>query len=143
MVRPSLVWPWHHDVLIAFHAGRKNWNIPKHLAKFSFTPSETINGATEIRVFAPKTIDGENSAFEEKPFFAALAKPSMLPIPAIPMNSSYSPKHRMLVQPPLESSSAVAKDGLIGTDKWCSIQPVMVGKIKPGMPRSARRLWLS
>lgn len=112
--------------------GRRNWNVPKHLARFTFTPSDTIKGGMEIRVFAPTHIDGEqNTTFNEKPFLAALVQPSMLPIPALPLNLKYSPMSLVLVQPPLEESDSVEKDGLVGTKHWCSILPHLVGKVKP------------
>ena len=112
--------------------GRRNWNVPKHLAKFTFTPSETVTGGTEIRIYAPTHIDGQqDTIFNVKPFFAALVQPSMLPIPALPLNLTYSPMSLVLVQPPLEQSDSVEKDGLVGTKRWCSILPNFEGKVKP------------
>jgi len=120
------------STLASVYNGRKNWNIPKHLAKFAFTPSETTSGGMEIRVYAPTHIDGQqNTTFNEKPFFAALVQPSMLPIPALPLNLKYSPINLVLVQPPLEESDSVEKDGLVGAKRWCSILPNFVGKVKP------------
>ncbi|KAF8315726.1 hypothetical protein DL93DRAFT_2227364 [Clavulina sp. PMI_390] len=112
--------------------GRRNWNIPKHLAHFTFTPSTTVKGGTEVRVYAPtNTPDGTDATIWcEKPFFAAVLAPSWLPIPAIPMDLKYAPLRLTLIQPPLESSECVETDGLIGTDKWCSILPDFVGSIK-------------
>ncbi|KAF8309726.1 hypothetical protein DL93DRAFT_2085247 [Clavulina sp. PMI_390] len=116
--------------------GRRNWNIPKHLARFSFTPSTSIKGATEVRIYTPNTISYDAAAgqdtttWNETPFFAALLQPSRLPIPAIPFNLKYSPLRLTLIQPPLESSESVETDGLAGTDKWCSILPGFVGSIK-------------
>src|ERR1700733_8388882 len=86
----------------------------------------------EIRVYAPTHIDGEqNTTFNDKPFFATLVQPSMLPIPALPLNLKYSPINLVLVQPPLEESHSVEEDGLVGTKRWCSILPNFVGKVKP------------
>jgi hypothetical protein len=102
-----------------------------------FSPSETITGGVEMRVYAPTHIDGEqNTTFHKKPFFAALVRPSMLPIPALPLNLKYSPMSLVLVQPPLEASDSVEKDGLVGTKRWCSILPNLVGKVKPSEYRA-------
>ena len=116
--------------------GRRNWNVPKHLARFEFVPSPTNPKATEVRIYAPlnESTPGAPSddpiAFAERPFFAALLTPGSLP--AIPYNVKYSPFDLVLVQPPLEESPTAGLDGLVSASTWKSILPGFKGSIKLG-----------
>ncbi|TAQ84331.1 hypothetical protein B7494_g7339 [Chlorociboria aeruginascens] len=101
--------------------GRKNWNIPKHLARFSFT--DIPNGAVKIAVYPHDT-----SVLEAKPtlqpFFKATFK-TVPYIPAIPISTTVAKYVRMdlsIVQPPLPSGQG-SEDELPGTDQWCSVLP--------------------
>jgi len=98
--------------------GRRNWNIPKTLANFTFTPLK--DGSIDIKVFAPTSLDEPGAPkFADAPFFAATVKQSWFP--AIPLNLKYIPMSQVLVQPPLEGSSAPSQDGIVATDRWVSI----------------------
>ncbi|KDQ57432.1 hypothetical protein JAAARDRAFT_193764 [Jaapia argillacea MUCL 33604] len=99
--------------------GRRNWNIPKHLAQFIWTPSMTHRGATELRVFEATSFSP--IVYSTRPFFAALLKPISIPLPSIPLNLKYSPLPLDLVQPPLSASDEPSVDGVIATEGWTSI----------------------
>ncbi|KAH9072778.1 hypothetical protein EDB83DRAFT_2672951 [Lactarius deliciosus] len=85
--------------------GRRNWNIPKHLARFKFV---SLGPNTSIEV---SLLDAE------KPFFTASLSDSCLP--AIPIPSSVITPFMGLVQPPLVSG--LPED--LTNDKWSIITP--------------------
>ena len=120
--------------------GRLNWNIPKHLARFTFSAPPTLQGqsppsALTVRVFPPGTQDGDGV----DPFFAATIKPWQW-VPAIPVSTKYIPMSLALVQPPIpepqgqQQAAKEAIDGphtdpydldpkkglavLVGTERW-------------------------
>jgi len=104
--------------------GRKNWNIPKHLARFTFT--DLPNNAIEISVWPHDNdplIDLEPSS-KVSPFFKAIYKPIPY-LPAIPLSTTpakYLGLEMILVQPPLPGGAS-AENSLVGTKEWCSIKP--------------------
>lgn len=141
--------------------GRLNWNIPKHLARFSFSAPVTAQGASPpkdltVKVFSPGTEDGDGV----QPFFACKLTPWQW-IPAIPFDMSWAPISLMHVQPPIPTpaghANAVAAEledqmrGLeidpydissknevavaVGTDRWCAFD--IGGKV-----RKARGCWV-
>lgn len=122
--------------------GRLNWNIPKHLARFSFSAPPTTPGSAPppsmtVRVFPPNSSDGDGTA----PFFACTLTPFTW-LPGIPVNSKYVPLCLVHVQPPCpeaagrvtaaqfeaegknidpydiseKNEEAIA----VGTERWCS-----------------------
>ena len=120
--------------------GRLNWNIPKHLARFSFSSPPTPPGASPpsnltVQVFPPGTKDGDGGA----PFFACTLKPWTW-VPPIPLNTKYLPLSMAAAQPPLPAAPGYEKalgevlggaevdeydldpkkEGavLVGTEKW-------------------------
>ncbi|KAF8271041.1 hypothetical protein EI94DRAFT_1569136 [Lactarius quietus] len=94
--------------------GRKNWNIPKHLARFNFVPTGPVTSNVEI--FLPDA---------ERPFFTASLTDSRLP--AIPLYPSLIKPFTGLVQPPLLPGHP--EDIEIGTDdEWLSIAPSYNGR---------------
>ncbi|KAF2622987.1 hypothetical protein BU25DRAFT_414753 [Macroventuria anomochaeta] len=126
--------------------GRLNWNIPKHLARFSFSAPVTPHGTSPpqdltVKVFPPGTQDGDGV----KPFFACKLTPWRW-VPPVPVNMGWVPISMMHVQPPIPESAghkrAVAAEledrerGLVidpydvssknevavaaGTDSWCA-----------------------
>jgi len=125
--------------------GRLNWNIPKHLARFSFSAPPTPAGASPpndltIRVFPPGTVDGDSV----RPFFECRLTPWKW-VPAVPFNMRWSPLSLAHVQPPIplpaghvravEAELAARERGVeidpydvsaknevavaVGTDRWC------------------------
>ncbi|KAH9006283.1 hypothetical protein EDB86DRAFT_3239549 [Lactarius hatsudake] len=84
--------------------GRKNWNIPKYLARFKFVSS------------GPNTSIEVSLLDAEKPFFTADSC-----LPATPISPSIITPIMGLVQPPLLSG---LPEGLTNTnDEWLSIAP--------------------
>ncbi|KAF2114713.1 hypothetical protein BDV96DRAFT_493598 [Lophiotrema nucula] len=81
--------------------GRISWNIPKHLARFSFSAPPTVAGESPpetltIKVFPPGTKDGDGVV----PFFAVTLKPFRW-IPSLPMSSRWMPLSTVHAQPPV------------------------------------------
>ncbi|KAF3037969.1 hypothetical protein E8E12_006927 [Didymella heteroderae] len=141
--------------------GRLNWNIPKHLARFSFTAPVTPAGASPpqdltVKVFPPGTEEGDGG----QPFFACKLTPWRW-VPSVPVNMSWVPISMKHVQPPTQEAAghkrAVAaeledrKSGVTidaydispknevavaaGTDRWCSFD--IGGKVQ-----RARGCWV-
>ncbi|KAI9465173.1 hypothetical protein BJY52DRAFT_668266 [Lactarius psammicola] len=96
--------------------GRKNWNLPKRLARFKFIPSGP--NTSDFEVFLPDA---------DKPFFTASLTDSRLP--AIPISPRIVTPFLGLVQPPL--LSGLPEDVQTATsDEWLSIDPVYDGRWK-------------
>ncbi|CAG8957389.1 hypothetical protein HYFRA_00010815 [Hymenoscyphus fraxineus] len=105
--------------------GRKNWNIPKHLAHFKF--QDLPNGATKISVYPlePDTA-GIESRIPALPFFSATYKdtPYFPSFPSSTETASYFGLDLNLVQPPLPEGRGALGE-LPGTDQWCKLLPVI------------------
>lgn len=113
----------------SIRTGRKNWNIPKHLARFKFTPGPS--NSTKIEVFAP-----EPSVADA--FFSTISTPAPW-FPSFPFRASWIPQDTTLVQPPLPT---VADDRILpvegedratltgGREEWISILCSMSGKMR-------------
>jgi hypothetical protein len=141
--------------------GRLNWNIPKHLARFSFSAPITPAGASPpqdltVKVYAPDTEEGDGV----HPFFACKLTPWRW-VPSVPVNMGWVPISMKHVQPPIPEPvghiRAVAaelenqKNGstinaydispksevavAAGTDRWCAFD--IGGKVK-----RARGCWV-
>ncbi|UPX13062.1 uncharacterized protein EKO05_0003590 [Ascochyta rabiei] len=141
--------------------GRLNWNIPKHLARFSFSAPATPRGAAPpkdltVSVFPPGTEDGD----AVQPFFACRLTPWKY-VPAVPVNMGWLPISTTHVQPPIPESAghkrAVAAElqaqgrgaavdpydissknevaVAVGTERWCAFG---IG----GRGRRARGCWV-
>ncbi|KAI8662502.1 hypothetical protein NCS56_01054200 [Fusarium sp. Ph1] len=103
--------------------GRKNWNVPKHLAHFDW--SENPDGSTSIKVY-PHDLDSatESSTPSATPFFQATFKPLRF-APSFPFQtnwSNYIGIESTLVLPPLPAGDGTQGE-LPGTDRWCSVVP--------------------
>lgn len=103
--------------------GRKNWNIPKHLARFDF--KDDPDGTTQIKVFPHDTSGDPSEATPSTiPFFQATFKP-MRYVPSFPTTTGllkYVGVDITLVQPPLPEGKG-SQNELPGTEQWCSIVP--------------------
>ncbi|KAF8851780.1 hypothetical protein BDZ45DRAFT_133134 [Acephala macrosclerotiorum] len=102
--------------------GRKNWNIPKHLANFEFV--DLPNGSTQIAVH-PLLPDatGQERIKGTTPFFTTTFQPVSY-FPSFACSTDWSKYLRWdlgLVQPPLPAGEGAE---LEGTDKWCKIAAV-------------------
>ncbi|KAL1411768.1 hypothetical protein Q8F55_002735 [Vanrija albida] len=96
--------------------GRKNWNIPKHLARFEWTDKPD---STTIKVFPLHSDSTE-------PYFQATF--SAWPyLPGVPISTRVAGYlvDMTLVQPPVPSGAGESGDAaaLAGTDTWCKVTP--------------------
>jgi len=90
--------------------GRKNWNIPKHLARFEFSAPSTQKdhsppASLTVKVYpplSPSSAGGE----AEKPFFEAMLTPWKY-VPPFPLSTGWLPLSTLVVQPPLPSASGL------------------------------------
>ncbi|KAF9692210.1 hypothetical protein EKO04_009851 [Ascochyta lentis] len=141
--------------------GRLNWNIPKHLARFSFSAPVTPRGAVSpqdltVKVFPPGTVDGDGV----QPFFACKLTPWKW-VPAVPVNLGWLPISMTHVQPPIpepvghmravvtemqDKERGIVVDPYeispknevavaVGTDRWCAFD---IG----GRVQRARGCWV-
>ncbi|KAF2006776.1 hypothetical protein P154DRAFT_422340 [Amniculicola lignicola CBS 123094] len=81
--------------------GRVNWNIPKHLARFSFSAPPTPAGSSPpesmtVKVYPPSSKDGDGTG----PFFACTLKPFRW-IPAVSLSTKWLPLSTVHAQPPV------------------------------------------
>ncbi|WYZ42462.1 hypothetical protein EsH8_VI_000161 [Colletotrichum jinshuiense] len=102
--------------------GRKNWNIPKHLAAFEW--KENTDGSTTVKVFPHDTSgDLKEASASTTPLFQATFK--YVPyVPSFPLSLDIFKYFvdATLVQPPLPEGNG-SQGELPGTDRWCSISP--------------------
>jgi hypothetical protein len=89
--------------------GRLNWNIPKHLARFSFSAPPTPTGSSPpdsltIKVYPAGTEEGDGVG----PFFACTLKPWRW-LPSIPFSTDWFPLGTTHAQPPLPEASFFTK----------------------------------
>jgi hypothetical protein len=96
--------------------GRRNWNIPKHLARFEFSHPITPKGASPPKSMSVTVWPPEGKIRAELPFFKATFTP-MTYLPAFPMSTAYLPLSTRFVQPPIPAGDEAP---LVGTDKWRS-----------------------
>lgn len=100
-------------------AGRKNWNLPKHLARFEFSAPPVKKGTPPpkeltVAVFPHGSTEGDTA----RPFFQATLTP-VRSLPALPFSTKWSPLNTMLIQPPLPQGD----DRLLcGTDTWKALE---------------------
>jgi hypothetical protein len=105
--------------------GRKNWNIPKHVARFEFTG---LAGSAEQQRLLPGNEPEQQSAFRvdvfrdnpstERPFFSATLTPVRIPLPYIPFSSTWLTTlgiNPPLLQPPLPQGGSPEE---CGTRSW-------------------------
>jgi len=119
-------------LMLTSGAGRKNWNIPKHLARFEFSAPLATKGKPSppkltVSVFPHKSATGDTT----KPFFhATLTRMSYLP--SFPYSTRWTPLNTTLVQPPIPAGD----DGLLcGTDTWKAFEVV-------ASTQKARLMWV-
>ncbi|KAH7138483.1 hypothetical protein B0J11DRAFT_421942 [Dendryphion nanum] len=127
--------------------GRRNWNIPKHHARFSFSAPQTLAGQSPpqemtVKVYAPGSVEGDGA----EPFFGVRLRPWRW-VPAVPVKSKWLPVSTVHVQPPLAEGEKYAvtkgkvdgevkeEDVLVGTEKWSTFE---IGSAAP----RARGCWV-
>lgn len=102
--------------------GRRNWNIPKHLARFNFTsldPSRSSSVKVEVFRADPSST---------QPFFTATIQPISY-LPGFPMFSawlSYLGISTRILQPPLPEGDPA--DVVVGTKDWKRSNPILKSK---------------
>ncbi|KAG5732336.1 hypothetical protein E4T56_gene11570 [Termitomyces sp. T112] len=95
--------------------GRRNWNIPKHVANFSIT---TSNEESTIKVFHLGATE---------PFFHAKTQPvTLLSKIPIPLNTSIFGNFLSLAQPPLPATKSPED---VGTSQWATVAPAFSGNV--------------
>ncbi|KAL7270642.1 hypothetical protein RUND412_006644 [Rhizina undulata] len=105
--------------------GRKNWNIPKTLAVFTFNPAP-LNCSIPydtISVALPET--------PKTPFFTLHLSPLPFYLSSLqlPFTTALSPIDMTLIHPPLPQSPRWREDAVVGTKDWIAVKPKMVGKL--------------
>ncbi|TDZ61136.1 putative U6 snRNA-associated Sm-like protein LSm4 [Colletotrichum trifolii] len=104
---------------------RRDWNIPKHLARFDWIESD--NGETAVKVYPHDTTgDVNESAPAEKPGFQAKFKPDLLS--GLPFSTNLYKVlgiNATLAQPPLPYADS-ANGELPGADHWAATVPGQV-----------------
>ena len=106
--------------------GRKNWNVPKAVAHFEFTPNPKATSPDHLP-YAKISLSSPEDP--EHPFFAINIAPSrFLSKPWFPYRSTWTPLDTSLVQPPLPESPTWREDAQVGTNHWWAIDPLMSGK---------------
>lgn len=101
----------------AVYNGRRNWNLPTHLARFAFTPQE--GNRTLIEVFAHGSDAG--------PFFAAVARPQGV-VPALPCTSRWL-GGGPLPHPPIPAGPDDRPEEA-GTAEWTQVEHAVHGRAK-------------
>ncbi|PHH63362.1 hypothetical protein CDD81_6059 [Ophiocordyceps australis] len=107
----------------ACYNGRLNWNCPKHLARFVWTPGP--NGAMSVSVY-PHDANHSADPLETKPSSSPFFQASFSPLrvaPVFPFATrwlSWLGLDTTLVMPPLPAGLAPE---LPGTRRWCSFVP--------------------
>jgi hypothetical protein len=106
--------------------GRRNWGIPKHLARFSFERLANPH-CLKVQVFPPHPSI-------ETPFFTTTLQPFTW-IPPFSFASKIAPYlgyDLHLTQPPLPASDKPGEEEICGTDKWMKTLPIVVCKKAKG-----------
>ena len=114
--------------------GRQNWNVPKHVARFAFTPVPGQKGVTKVEVFPATPAPGERES-EVRPFFTAVFH-TISYLPRMPFNSKWMGMLGFgshILQPPLpEGKNKVVE---VGTGDWKRSWPGLKTK-------KARLVWV-
>lgn len=113
------------------HSGRKNWNIPKHLARFSFERLASPE-RLKVQVFPPSSIGSADITESDKPFFSATLQPFKY-IPALPFSTKIAPWIGLdvtLTQPPLlpqpeDDIRGLAPELRAGSKEWLQVKPLI------------------
>ncbi|KAL8947605.1 MAG: hypothetical protein Q9222_006131 [Ikaeria aurantiellina] len=116
--RITRIYVSQRDTTFNDESGRKNWNIPKHIARFKVTGDFSAPPFT-IQLFPEDPAD-------ETPFFSASLKHLGFWTPSFPFSSRFMKRIGVpssMVQPPLPQ--AKSGDVVCGTDRWCKSEPVI------------------
>ncbi|KAI9779112.1 MAG: hypothetical protein M1816_003756 [Peltula sp. TS41687] len=102
--------------------GRKNWGIPKHLARFSFSqPPGESSSSLKVEVFPPHPTSASTP-------FLTVRLQRMRWVPSFPFSTKLSPYLGLepaLVQPRLEASRKPGQEELTASEGWSRFAPWM------------------
>lgn len=104
---------------VSVYNGRKIWNIPKHLARFSFVPLGANRTQIEVSDYYG---DGDAA-----PFFAAIATPQRF-VPALPFATRWL-RVPPTPHPPLPAGPADRPEE-VGTEEWRAVAQDTRGNVK-------------
>ena len=104
--------------------GRKNWNIPKHLARFEFSAPPVGQGEKPSKELTVSVCPPAGREDSDRPFFTATITPSKW-LPAFPFSTAWLPMNVTLVQPPLPAGE---NELLCGTEDWKMFRPKLFTK---------------
>jgi len=105
--------------------GRKNWNIVKEQAHFTFVrnPDAGPNSLPYSKISVAPMSDPEN------PFFCVEVKQTrFFGDASLPYSSKSMPMNIEMINPPLSQSPNWREDGKVGTNRWWALTPAMSGK---------------
>ncbi|KAI9815809.1 MAG: hypothetical protein M1832_005223 [Thelocarpon impressellum] len=108
---------------VTCYNGRKNWGIPKHLARFSFSHPPTAAGSPPTKTLKVEVFPPDEGA--TRPFFSALLHPFEW-APAVPFTTKAMPLVGMdphLVQPPVPGSGKAGEEMLTSSEGWLKTLP--------------------
>jgi hypothetical protein len=96
--------------------GRKNWNIPKHLARFEFSspPVGEKDWPAEGLKVSVYPVGSDASSQTVKPFFSVVLSPIRY-TPSFPFSTKWLPMNLTMVQPPIPAGQ---EGYLCGTGTW-------------------------
>ncbi|QRV78562.1 hypothetical protein RhiJN_06577 [Ceratobasidium sp. AG-Ba] len=109
-------------------------NIPKQLARFEFTKEDESDPLSPVIASVYPALLTSTSEFSPEPIFSARLVPSRR-IPNFPLDLARVPHFLLdprLFQAPLTNSGQ--GNGLVGTEKWCTIIPSYSGEVRVMYP---------
>ncbi|KAE8410321.1 hypothetical protein BDV36DRAFT_302863 [Aspergillus pseudocaelatus] len=106
----------------AVYQGRSNWNVPKMLARFEFTESESNHlPYSKIKISTHK----EGELFLELKLIPAFFNSRTI----LPINSKFFPFNLRFVFPPLPESRDKQEDKRVGTTEWKQVFLSVTGRV--------------
>lgn len=123
--------------------GRRNWNIPKQLARFTFTPEDLSDPYSPIVVAVypsltpPSAITASFAGpeFTQEPIFKTRLVPSRR-LPSFSLDLARVPSaifDQGLLQPPLTPASS-EESAFVGTENWCKVTAWYSGEVRVVYP---------
>ncbi|KAI9854001.1 MAG: hypothetical protein M1813_001592 [Trichoglossum hirsutum] len=112
--------------------GRKNWNLPKHLARFEFSHPPTQASSAPPTTLKVQVFPPDQKAL--RPFFTATLQPFRW-LPAVPFSTKtagYVGMDVFLVQPPLPAGDKPGEEEC-GTTEWMGSMPYLYSSKARGM----------
>lgn len=123
--------------------GRRNWNIPKHLARFEFTPETPSDPLSPLTVSVyPATSTSPEPEFASEPAFRARLAPSRR-LPNFPVTVNLGVFPRAILDPRLFQAPLSGVPGyghgspIVSTEQWCSIESTYKGQPRIMYPEPA------